>query len=56
MESNCLMYVPALDKLIAGHLDDDGIVYILNPGHGGGYYSQLSQEFLKAFNITVYPG
>ena len=56
MESNCLLYSPALNKLIAGYIDDEGDVYVLNPGHGGGYYAALPEAFLKAFNITVYPG
>lgn len=56
METNCLLYVPTLDKLFTGNIGDDGEIHIFMPSHGGGRFELLSDEFLSGFNISIYPG
>ena len=59
METNCLVYMGLADKMVSGHITEDGLVYVLMPTHGGGWnawHVQLSEAFMKAFNVSVYPG
>ncbi len=56
METNCLLYMRLADKLVAGHISEDGLVYLLMPAHGGGWHVPLSEAFMKTFNVSVYPG
>lgn len=56
METNCLLYVPTLDKLFTGNIGDNGEIHIFMPSHGGGRFELLSDEFLSGFNISIYPG
>jgi hypothetical protein len=56
METNCLLYVPTLDKLFSGNIGENGEIHIFMPNHGGGVFEFLSDEFLSGFNISIYPG
>ncbi len=56
MDTNCLLYMPKSKKLVAGYVDDEGFVYLLMPGHGGGWNVPLSEAFMNAFNVSIYPG
>ena len=37
MDTNCLLYMPMSKKLVAGYVDNEGFVYLMMPGHGGGW-------------------
>lgn len=54
--TNCLLYVPMLDKLFSGNIGDHGEIHIFMPSHGGGRFELLADEFLSSFNISIYPG
>ena len=56
METNCLLYMPKSKKLVAGYVDDEGFVYLLMPGHRDGWNVPLSEAFMNAFNVSIYPG
>jgi hypothetical protein len=56
METNCLLYLPVLNKLFSGNIGDDGEIHIFTPGHAGGRFELLTEAFLSGFNITIYPG
>ena len=56
MITNCLLYVPTLDKMFSGNIGDNGEVHIFMPNHGGGVFELLSYAFLSGFNISIYPG
>ncbi len=56
MDTNCLLYIPHTNRLVAGYVSDEGSVYLYVPSHGGGWNLPLCESFLDTFKVSIYPG
>lgn len=55
MEANCKLWIHGANFMMDGYIDNDNMVYLLVPGHGGrSALPILASIAVRGF--TIYPG